>query len=137
MKTYNRLERKMAPTKHYTGSSFVIHPLPLHMVVDTPERLRYSLKHIKQIKRHTGVKKPIADLNTGELFLRDFKFKSILHRVQSLEDKFSHDYGIYEVLEVHNTGEVFRSYFEVHMTADFEAGVTLKGVKGNAISMGR
>jgi hypothetical protein len=107
------------------------------MVVETKERMKHGLKNIKQIKRLSGAKKPIADLFSGEIFLRESKLMDMVKRVQSLEDKFSHEYGVYEVLEVHTTGEIFRSYFECHMTADFEAGVTLRGVKGNAISMGR
>jgi hypothetical protein len=132
MKTKNRLERKMPPTRHDWNNKFVIHPLPLDKVVETKERMKYGLKHLKQIKRLTGVKKPIADLSSGELFLRDFKFMSLLRRVQSLEGKFNHDYGIYEVLEVHTTGEIFRSYFECHLLPKFDTEFTLNGVKKNA-----
>ncbi|WDS60663.1 hypothetical protein BC7_00066 [Bacillus phage BC-7] len=114
------------------GSTYKINPLPQEKVILTRERDRHGLVHMKQIKRLTGVKKPIADLSTGELFLRDFKFMSMLHRVQSLENKFSHDYGIYEVLEVHDTGEIFRSYFECHLVPKFDASMTLSGVKKNA-----
>lgn len=129
----NRLERKMALTKYTWGTEHIIHPLPSHLVVETRERIKWGLKHLKQIKRPTGVKKPIADLSSGELFLRDFKFGSLLRRVQYLEGKFNHDrWGIYEVLEVHNTGEIFRSYFEVHMLPNFDATTTLKGVSKNA-----
>jgi len=127
--TYNDLytKRKVEYTTNYK-----INPLPHHLIVETKERTRYGLKHIKQIKRLTGVKKPIADLSSGELFLRDFKFLSMLHRVQSLEGKFDHNYGIYEVLEVHDTGEIFRSYFECHLLPKFDTELTLNGVKKNA-----
>lgn len=114
------------------GKAYQINPLPPEKVILTRERDRYGLKHIKQIKRLTGVKKPIGDLSTGELFLRDFKFMSMLRRVQSLEGKFDHDWGIYEVLEVHDTGEIFRSYFECHLLPNFDVKETLNGVKKNA-----
>lgn len=114
------------------GRKYTIKPLPKERVVETRERLRYGLKHIKQVKRLTSIKKPVSDMSTGELFLRDFKFMSMLKRVQSLESKFSHDYGIYEVVEVGVTGEIFRSYFECHLLPNFDPSKTLKGVSKNA-----
>lgn len=94
------------------------------------ERTKYGLKHIPQVLRHYRTKKPIGDLSISDLYLRDFKFMSMLRRVQSLEGKFEHDGGIVEIIEVHDTGEVFRSYFECHMIPKgWETGVTLSGVR--------
>jgi len=96
-------------------------------VIETRARRKYGIVHMKQKKRLYSAKKPIGDLTKGDLWLRDFNPISLANRCRSLEDKFDNSMPIYEVLEVHTTGEVFRSYFEIHLTPKFDWSKTRDG----------
>lgn len=106
--------------------------MPLDKVIQTRERELWGLEHIKQVRRLSGVKKPMGNIAKGDMYPRDFKFGSLLRRCQAYEKNFNYLTPIYEVLEVHTTGEIFRSYFECYMEPNFDMEYTLKGVKKNA-----